>query len=120
MQPVANISEVPRSSVIEKSLSLSNSWKQFGFNPEKYGRVVNSGIERLWVALSFMSHMSFYEIQNTVLLTPHLFFIQPQAPSMKKTADAKGLSRNCSSSNYGCCLVQVQYNPQGNPMFSVL
>ena len=47
MQPVRVFPEVLRSSLIERSLSLSNSWKQFSFNPEKMVGVVNSGIERL-------------------------------------------------------------------------
>jgi hypothetical protein len=47
MQPVRYISEVLRSSLIERSLTLSNFWKQVGFNPEKMVGVVNSGIERL-------------------------------------------------------------------------
>jgi hypothetical protein len=47
MQPVRFFFEVLRTSLIERSLPLSNSWKQFSFDPEKMVGVVNSGIERL-------------------------------------------------------------------------
>ena len=33
--------------------------------------------------------MSFYETQNTIILTPHLFFIQPQVPSIQKLLTRK-------------------------------
>ena len=81
-QPARNFSEELQNSLIERSLSLSNSWEQSGFNPKSMVGVVDSGIERLSDIAIHATHMSFYEIQNIVLLTPRLFFISPQDPSI--------------------------------------
>ena len=57
--------------------------------------VVNSGIERVSGIVIHATHAFLWNSEHgTLLLAPHLFFIQPQAPKYFYIADTKDSSKN--------------------------